>query len=158
MNAETYIRKHIRKILSEQEEKKKSSIRSVGVGSGKFSFKIKEAGTLAEEDPALLMANLNVSQPKGKNDLDKLKSLLSSAATGTEEMKEVFAVPSSQPKAKNKGEDLESVTVKVSVIPMRNAMKYIEYTLIGATNAYGLKWDENIEVTQAGDSVVVWLR
>ena len=49
------------------------------------------------------MANLNVSQPKGKNDLDKLKSLLSSAATGTEEMKEVFAVPSSQPKAKKQG-------------------------------------------------------
>ena len=164
MNAEAYIRQHIRRILLEQEQepeqkKKSGKIRSVGVGRGRFEFKIKEAGTLAKEDPGQLVKNLGMNKPKGSNDLAKLQDLLKMAAKGTKEMSEVFTMPSSQPKAKNKdGKELESVAVTVSVIPMRNAMKYIEYTLVGATKAYGLKWSSNIEVTQSGQNVVVYLK
>jgi len=168
MNAEEYIRSHIRKILLEQEEKTTSSkkkkkakkVKSVGVGSGRFSFSISEAGALAKEDPGQLMSNLKVgSADKNKTQLEMLKKLLEDAASGTDEMSEVFTVPSKQPTAKDKdGNEVESVAIKVSVIPIRNAQKYIEHTLMGATNAFGIKWSKNVEVTKSGDNVVVYLK
>ena len=165
MNTEAYIRKHIRRILLEQEqaspEKEKSGkIRSVGVGRGRLKFSITETGALAKEDPAKLMGNLKVgSVDKSKEQIEMLKGLLEEASANTEEMSEVFTVPSSQPKAKDKeGNVLESVAIKVSIIPLRDAQKYIEFTVLGATNAFGIKWKKDVEVTQSGDNIVVFLR
>ena len=165
MKTEVYIRKHIQKILLEQEqadqEKKKSGkIRSVGVGRGRLKFSITETGALAKEDPAKLMKNLKVgSVDKSKDQIKMLQGLLEAAAANTEEMSEVFSVSSNQPKAKDKnGNVLESVAVKVSIIPLRDAQKYIEFTVLGATNAFDIKWKKDVEVTQSGDNVVVFLR
>ena len=162
MNAEAYIRQHIRRILLEQEKEKKKSgkIRSVGVGRGRLKFSVTEAGALAKDDPGTLMSNLNVSSvDKNKSQLEMLQKLLEDAASGTEEMSEVFTVPSAQPKAKDKdGNELESVAIKVSVLEARDVQKYIEFTVLGATNAFNIKWDKDVEVNRSGDNIVVYLK
>jgi len=165
MNTEQYIRSHIRKILAEQDqgqEKKEKSgkIRSVGVGRGRLKFSVTETGALAKEDPKKLMSNLKVGAvDKNKSQLEMLQKLLEDAAGGTDEMSEVFTVPSNQPTAKDKdGNPVEAVAVKVSVVQPRDAQKYVEYTLIGATSAFGIKWKKDVEVTRSGDNVVVYLK
>ena len=164
MNAEAYIRKHIRKILLEKEEekekKKPAKIRSVGVGRGRLKFSVTDAGALAKEDPGKLMSNLKISGvKKNKKQLELLTKLLEDAASGTDEMSEVFTVPSKQPTAKDKdGNEIEAVSVKVSVVPPRDVQKYIEFTILGATNAFGIKWDKDVEVTRSGDNIVVYLK
>ena len=88
-----------------------------------------------------------------------LQKLLEDAASGTEEMSEVFTVPSAQPKAKDKdGNELESVAIKVSVLEARDVQKYIEFTVLGATNAFNIKWDKDVEVNRSGDNIVVYLK
>ena len=165
MNAENFIRSQIRKILTEQSEKDNPStsqnrIRSVGVGGGGWKGRIKDAGALARENPTKLMDNLKIKKAKSTTGgLDTLKDLLSQAAKGTDEMKSVYKIPEVTPKAKNKdGEVLESVVLNVSTIPTRDAMKYIEHTIVGATKAFNVKWGQEIEITKSGNSVVVYLK
>ena len=167
MNAEAYIRQHIRKILSEEkaeketETKKSGTVRAVGVGRGRLKFAVKETGALAKEDPKKLMKNLKVGGVnKSKGELELLKDLLKKAANGTDEMSAVYSVSDKQPTAKDKkdGNEVESVSVDAAHIEPRDAQKYIEYTLIGATNAFGIKWKKNVEVTRSGNKIVVYLK
>ena len=164
MNTEEFLRSQIRKILtekaSENEDSGRNRIRSVGVGKGGWKGRIKEAGALAKEDPAKLMSNLKIKRAKSKTGtLDTLKDLLEQAANGTEEMKSVYTIPAETPTAKNKdGESLESVVLNVSTITPRDAIKYIEHTIVGATKAFGVNWNKEIEITKSGNSVVVYLK
>ena len=150
--------------LSEEttSSKKKSSgkIQSVGIGRGRLKFAVQETGALAKEDPGKLMSNLKIGGVKNSKDqVEVLKDLLEKAANGTEEMSAVYSVSSNQPKAKDKeGEPVESVVVDVSLIEPRDAQKYIEHTLVGASAAFNIKWDKNVDVTRSGNKVVVFLR
>lgn len=160
MNSEEYVRKQIRRILKEQDSPKKKSskkIRAVGVGRGRFKWSIDEAGALATSDPGKLMDNLNISKiEKSENQVEMLQSLLEQAVSGTEEMSEIYSMPSKQPTFKDKEKnDLKSVTVNSSVIKPRDAQKYIEHTITGATSAFDINWDKDIEVTKNGSDVVV---
>ena len=155
MNAETYIRLHVRKILLEQ-DKKKASVRSVGVGRGRLKFSVKEQGALANDNPTRLMKNLKMSGVKvGKTDSETLGNLLEAAISGTEEMSEVFSgVKKIEPLPRDKGA-LEGVSVNVGVISPRDGQKYIEYTVLGATNAYKIKWKKDVEVRREGSQINV---
>jgi hypothetical protein len=160
MNSEEYVRKQIRRILKEQDSPKKKSskkIRAVGVGRGRFKWSIDEAGALATSDPGKLMDNLNISKiEKSGNQVEMLQSLLEQAVSGTEEMSEIYSMPSKQPIFKDKEKnDLKSVTVNSSVIKPRDAQKYIEHTITGATSAFDISWDKDIEVTKNGSDIVV---
>ena len=50
------------------------------------------------------------------------------------------------------------MAVDISLIEPRDAQKYIEHTLVGASAAFNIKWDKNVEVTRSGGKVVVFLR
>ena len=160
MNAEAYIRQHIRKILSEEKTEKSGTVRAVGVGRGRLKTTVKMTGALAKEDPKKLMKNLKVGGvDKNKSQLEMLQKLLKDAASGTEEMSVVYSVPDNQPTAKDKdGNEVESVAVDAAHIEPRDAQKYIEFTLLGATSAFGIKWKKNVEVTRSGNKVVVYLK
>ena len=139
--------------------KKNKKIKSVGVGRGRFKWDIGEAGALATKDPSKLMSNLKIGDVKiSENQLEMLQSILEQATSGTEEMSEVYTFLDSQPSYKDKEENkMETATIGVNLIPMRDAQKYIEHTVTGATNAFGINWDKDIEVTSEGGNVVVVL-
>ena len=164
MNTEEFLRSQIRKILTEQsgEDDATSRIRSVGVGRGGWKGRVKEAGALAKEDPAKLMSNLKidgVKNSRSKAGLDSLEDLLEKAASGTEEMKAVYSLLGEKSTAKDKdGNVLDSVILKVSTLTPRDALKYIEHTIVGATKAFGIQWEKEIEITKSGKSVVVYLK
>ena len=89
----------------------------------------------------------------------KLQNLLEQAASSTDEMSAVFSYSDNQPTARDsKGNKLESVTLSVATIPSRDAQKYIEHTIAGATAAFGIKWENSIEITKSGENVVVYLK
>ena len=165
MNSEEYIRNQIRKFLKEQAGSEKSSsdkksrkkIKAVGVGRGRFKWSIDEAGALATSDPGKLMDNLNMSAVKeSENQVEMLQDLLEQAVSGTEEMSEVYSMPVNQPSFKDKDKNsVESVTVSSSVIEPRDAQKYIEHTITGATSAFNIDWNKDIEVTRKGSDIVV---
>jgi len=174
MNAETYIRKHIRSILlektdAESEKPKKRKKRSpskgkiitkVGaVGKGSWGKEIKGAEALAETDANKLMSNLKISGVKpSKNQFETLQQLLEKAVEGTEEMEEVYKIlPQGIVKDKD-GTEIESVNISVSLISYRNAHKYIEWTIVGATKAFGIKWDTNVILDRAGENISVYLK
>ena len=164
MNAELYIRKHIRKILSEQEKKKeknsKPKIRSVGVGGGGWKGRIQDAGALAKDDPGLLMKNLKVVKRKQTgSELDILQDYLEQATSETEEMSNVYDLNLNPPKTKDKdGNVLDSIVIDSKIIPARDAQKYMEHTIVGITNAFNLKWNKEIEITRSGNKIVVYLK
>ena len=154
MTSEEFIRNQIRKILLQEK------IKAVGVGKGGWKGKIKEAGSLAKDDPGKLMKNLNISGVKqSSKELEILKDLLKKAASGTDEMKSIYSISDSQPKAKDKdGNVLESVAIGVSLITPRDAQKYIEHTIVGATAAFKIKWSKEVEISRSGNIVVVYLK
>lgn len=165
MNSEEYIRNQIRKFLKEQTDSEKSSsdkkprkkIKAVGVGRGRFKWSIDEAGALATSDPGKLMDNLNMSAVKeSESQVEMLQDLLEQAVSGTEEMSEVYSMPDTQPSFKDKDKNsLDSVTVSSSIIKPRDAQKYIEHAITGATSAFNIDWDKDIEVTRRGSDIVV---
>jgi hypothetical protein len=177
MNAEAYIRQHIRKILLEETEEpakpakpaktKKSKkggrgkivSKSGAVGSGGWSGKVKGAALLAETDPGKLMSNLKIGKISAKKDqFTILKDILTKAAEGTEEMSEVYSIANKAIAKDKDGNEIKSVNIAVSVIPYRNAHKYIEWTLVGATKAFGINWETDVVLDRSGSSIVVYLK
>ena len=166
MNVDNFLRNQIKLILNEQEDGEKSGtkgkpkIKSVGVGRGGWKGKIKEAGALASKNPSKLMSNLKMNGPDRKSDdLKKLQQILEQAASGTDEMSGVFSYLDNQPKARDsKGNLLKSVALSVKTISPRDAQKYIEHTIVGATAAFGIKWDNSVEITKSGNNIVVYLK
>jgi hypothetical protein len=155
MNSEEFIRSQIRKILLQEK------VRSVGVGRGGWKGRIKEAGALAKDDPGKLMSNLKIDSVKQKNiaEVKILEEILKKAAAGTPEMSSIFTLPRNQPAAKDKdGNEVESVVLNVSTITPRDAQKYIEHTIVGATNAFKIKWEKEVEITKSGKNIVVFLK
>lgn len=163
MNKENFLRKQIQIMLNEQEQEQetpKPSIRSVGVGRGGWKGNIKDAGALAKKNPSKLMKNLKVSDLNKKSeDLDLLQDLLQKASSGTDEMKNVFSYKENQPTARDpKGNVLKSVTLQVKTVSPRDAQKYIEHTIVGATSAFSIDWSNKVEITKSGNNIVVYLK
>ncbi len=172
MKTEAYIRKHIRKILLEETESSdapskktkrpqttgKIVTKSGAVGSGNWSGKVKGAALLAETDPGKLMGNLKVSSVNAqKNQFAILENILRQAVENTEEMSEVYKILKATAKDKD-GNALKSVNIGVDIIPYRNAHKYIEWTLVGATKAFGIKWATDVILDKAGSNIVVYFK
>lgn len=120
-------------------------------GSGRFSKGVNEAGALASEDPGQLMKNLSIKTSSGVSDLDKVESVLSQAFQGAEPMKKVY---SSLTRVSN-GEK-NGLSIKVSVIKIRESVKYLYHTLVGARNAKILKIDSLIQIENYGGGVIIY--
>ena len=131
-------------------KKQKKGIEA-STGSGAFSAGVKEAGALAKDNPKQLMKNLNVSNASGNGDLEKVKSIFKQAFTGTDAMKKVYVGLSEVQKAGKTG-----LRVKVDVIKVRDAIKYLYHTLVGAENSGIFSPDSLIQIENDSGSVVVY--
>ena len=145
-------------LLEEKEEdskKKKKKTPSAGVeastGSGRFSAGVKEAGALAAENPKQLMKNLNIKNAMGSDDLEKIKNMLRQAFTGADAMKNVYTGLSIVTMGTKQG-----LKVKISTIKVRDGIKYLYHTLVGAENAGILKLDSLIQIENNSGSIIIY--
>ena len=140
-------------ILSEEKSKKRKKRSGIeaSTGSGRFSAGVTEAGALASEDPQKLMDNLKISGAGGKSDIEKVESILKQAFTGATAMTQVYTSLSRISSGSKSG-----LKVGVSVIKMREGIKYIYHTLTGAENAGVLNLSSLIQVENSGDSIIVY--
>jgi len=121
-------------------------------GSGRFSAGVNEAGALAKEDPKTLMKNLNISSAIGQNDIEKIKNLLKQAFMGADAMKTVYTSLVQV----NKGDKI-GLKIEFSEIKIRDAVKYLYHTLVGARNANILKLESLIQIENSSGSIFVYV-
>lgn len=153
------IKEVVSDILLEDEEKKekkkpkKSSNAGVeaSTGSGRFSAGVKEAGALASENPKQLMKNLSISSAMGSGDIEKIKNMLRQAFTGADAMKNVYTGLSIVTMGNKQG-----LRVKISTIKVRDGIKYLYHTLVGAENAGILKLDSLIQIENNSGSIIIY--
>jgi len=144
-------------ILSEEktDRKERKRKKSVGIeastGSGRFSAGVTEAGALASDDPGKLMDNLKITSAGGKDDIEKIESVLRQAFTGADAMKQVYT---SLSRASSGGKS--GLRVGISVIKMREGIKYLYHTLTGANNAGVLNLKTLVQIENAGDSIIIY--
>ncbi len=147
MYTEEFIRSRIQQILQEQEE-------TYGPGKGRFKKEIKAAETKAIQSPGELMKELNIEKvPNKGGDLHRLGALLKQAVKGTTAMSSVFGAPVGK---RNTTTGKEGVRIPVKVIPGRDGLKYIEWTLLGAKNANYIKLGGKTQVELLGKDVLVY--
>lgn len=149
MFTEQKIRNYVRKFLLENEQTRRP-------GRGGYKREIQAAGALAQKNPAELMKRLGVTNVSGKNDIEKLNSLLSQAVSGTnssDAMKNVFGDP--QPR-RDKQAGYEGIRVPVTVIPPRDARKYLEHTLVGAQLSRAALFVDDIQIEILGNDVLLY--
>lgn len=150
MITENEIRRHIRSLLRENEQTSKP-------GRGGYKKEIQAAGALVQQNPRELMRRLGIQKATGKEDIERVNSVLQQAVAGsdsTSAMKNVFAEP--QPR-KDKATGYKGIRVPVQVIPPRDARKYIEHTLVGAQKARMAVFDNEIQIEILGNDVLVYL-
>ena len=133
-----------------KKKKKKTGIEA-STGSGRFSAGVNEAGALASENPKQLMKNLKVSGASGGDDINRIKSILRQAFTGTEAMQKVYTGLTQVTKGSKVG-----LRVEVSAISVRDGIKYIYHTMIGAQNAGMLSLDSLIQVENGSKGVMIY--
>ena len=146
-----------KKAEDKKSEDKKSKSKEVDIeastGSGRYSRGVSEAGALAKDSPKELMKNLGVSSASGSSDLEKITSILKQAMTGTSEMSRVYTGLS---KISASGNKPEAIKVKVDIIKVRDGVKYMYHTLVGARNAGVLKINSLIQVENFQGDVIIY--
>lgn len=155
------IKQVVSDILLEDEEKKekkkpkpkKSSSSGVeaSTGSGRFSAGVKEAGALASENPKQLMSNLGIKNALGSDDIEKIKNMLRQAFTGADAMKTVYTGLSIVTLGSK-----TALKVKVSTVKVRDGIKYLYHTLVGAENSGILKLDSLIQIENNSGNIIIY--
>ena len=140
-----------KKVEKKKKKKKKKTGIEASTGSGRFSAGVSEAGALASENPQRLMKNLKVSGAGGGDDIDKIKAILKQAFTGTEAMQKVYTGLTQVTKGSKVG-----LRVSVSAISVRDGIKYIYHTMVGAQNAGLLNLDSLIQVENSSNGVMIY--
>ena len=149
MMNELKIRRHVRKILLENETTRRP-------GRGGYKREIQAAGALAKQNPAELMKRLGVTGTSGENDIEKLNSLLKQATAGSESSKAMIAVFGEPQPRKDRETGLKGIRIPVSVIPPRDARKYLEHTLVGAQAARTALFIDDIQIEILGNDVLLY--
>lgn len=132
---------------------KKSKVVGIeaSTGRGRFSRGVNEAGALASENPQQLMKNLNIKGASGSDDLSKIENILSQAIVGPDAMKKVYISLSRVSRGDKKG-----LRVNVAIIKLREAIKYLYHTLVGAQNAKVLAVSSTVQIENNDGSVLIY--
>jgi len=146
-------------ILSEEKEegnepKKEKKLKpgvEASTGSGRFSAGVNEAGALAKEDPKQLMKNLQIRSATGGNDIERVKVLLKQAFVGADAMKAVYTSLKTVTKGEKTG-----LRVDISEIKVRDGIKYLYHTLVGARSAGILDLDSLVQIENDSGSVIIY--
>ena len=143
------IREHVRRILLESEKTRRP-------GRGGYKGEIQAAGALAKKNPSELMKRLGIAGVTGSDDVEKLNNLLKQAVAGSNSSKAMSAVFGSPQPRKDKSTGLKGIRVPVSVIPPRDARKYLEHTLIGAQLSRTALFVDDIQIEILGNDVLIY--
>ena len=118
-------------------------------GSGRFSAGVK--GALAKDDPKKLMKNLHISNAMGNTDIEKIKSMFKQAFTGADVMKKVYTSLMTVTKGSKEG-----LKISVSEIKVRDGIKYLYHTLVGAKNAGIFDPTTLIQIENSSGSIIIY--
>ena len=160
MNEEQF-RKIVRKAILEQKDssdepkKKKKAPKTetkpgeigVSVGRGAWSKQVKEAGALASENADELMARLGID--KTGADLKGVQTVISQAMEN-----DIMGQAYGQISSVKKG-DKQGVQIVPSGIDVRNGVKYIQHTLMGAKNSGKLSLGVPLQVAPLDDGSII---
>ena len=138
-DVETFIREHVRRILSEKRRASRDLTVVRGrIGKGDFKRESKLAGSLADKDPESLMKKLGLSKfmPSGGSPEEKVLSLIEQAITGVELMRTAYSGASLA-----QGEDgVKFIRIAHSGdIKPREAVQYLFLVLVAASATGKLK-------------------
>ena len=85
------------------------------------------------------MRNLQIGMVSGKDDIEKMFNLFKQAQAGADPMQEAYGKPAGKQHSVSKK---QGVRIPFSVIPQKEARRYLEYTVLGAIKAGNAKFDE----------------
>ena len=155
MKGLSFLENQILKILKEQSQPESGAAeeKTTGPGRGGYKKSVREAGALAQNNPAELMKRLKIRPVSQKEDIKKLFELLNQASSGNGAMKDVYGSPAAR---KHQTSGRQGVRLPVKVITPRDGMKYVEHTILGAQNAGLVKFNEEIQVEILGSDVLAY--
>ena len=134
-NAETFIREHVRRILSEKRAASKDlKVVRGDVGSGRFKNVPKLSGSLADTDPKALIEKLGLEgfELSGGSAEERVLGLVQKAITGAPVMREAFDL--AELVQDEKGTRFIRIEPGQGLSP-RSAVQYIFLALVAASNA-----------------------
>lgn len=163
MTDEKFIRNQIRRILSEKaksdaetdDSKSKGGIAKVKPGRGRVKAEIREAEALANSNPQALMTKLKISSAPGDTTLKKVAFVLNRAINTLKTVKGLET-------AYDRIAQMQTAEgeIYLQIIPQdlsrRDALLYMNHTLVGAVNAGILTNLDKLVVPEIkGDKAVV---
>ena len=160
MNLERFLERQIAIILSEQEEDGIERTGKKATGASKKA--VAQAKIAAVNEPAKLMKRLQIGGVSGKNNIEKMFNLLKQAQSGADPMQEAYGSPSAH---KHVQSGREGVRVPFSIIPVKEARRYLEYTILGAVKSGVAKFDDasapgenlkGIQVESLGGDILIY--
>lgn len=160
MNLERFLERQIAIILSEQAEEDIERTEKKGVGASRKEVKAVKSAALNE--PGKLMQRLKIGGVSGKNNIEKMFNLLKQAQAGADPMQEAYGSPSAH---KHAVSGREGVRVPYSIIPVKPARRYLEYTILGAVKSGVAKFDDasapgdqlkGIQVESIGGDILIY--
>ena len=159
MRPEDYIRKQIRRILTEKSVGgksvgKKISKKKTSRAGGGVRKEFRQMKAKSETDPKALMSDLGVTTLKDGEKHDVIKQLLNQAIGGNETMGKAYSVPELVGDEFNR----EGAVIKVisGDVPIRDGMFFLRHTVRGARKAGVIPFEGKINIEILGDSIVVY--
>lgn len=140
---EEFIRLQIRKIINSAvlfEDGGSPGVTRGSVGRGRIKNQITRAGSMAKENPEMLMSNLGISSISGSSTEDKVMDIVKKSMKKADVMKEAYT--GAKWRSTENGKKFIQLE---SSIPPRDAAYYMLHVLTGALNA-GLLPDLDKEV------------
>jgi hypothetical protein len=133
-DAETFIREHVRRILSEKKPASKDlKVVRGAIGKGGFQKAIRLAGSLADTNPKALVEKLGLEgfELSGGSPEERVLSLVQKAITGAPVMREAFDL--AELVQDEEGTRFIRIEPGQGLSP-RNAAQYIFLALVAASN------------------------
>lgn len=149
MTDENFIRNQIRRILVEksksdandaesdsrdEKNKTKGSIAKVKPGRGRVKAEIREAEALANADPGALMTKLKINSAPGNTTLQKVAFVLNRAITTLKSTKGLETAYDRVAQMKS-ADGVDYLQIIPKDLSPRDALLYMNHTLVGAVNA-----------------------
>ena len=154
LNAEQFIRKQIRKILTE--DLKDGPQRSKGVRGG-VKKELRDLKAVADTNPQELMSRLNLSGVDGNDPGQVLYSLLSQAVNNTSEMSDAYSPPVNTKDSFGRSGLLISLTpAALEEMSVRDATIFIRHTVRGARNARLINFKSPVQIEILGDKILAY--
>lgn len=166
--AESFIRKHVRKILVEEANKKKSDKETTATGQGEVWSGIrggrlpqwaidalggsKKAERLAYTNPRQLMKNLKLSPASGSTTVERVKQLVLQSFSSREEMGQAFGTP--EVRKDNAGKS--GVFIPAGELAGRTGSTIMHDLIYGAWQAGYLQMSGNIRLEQMDGGTLVF--